>query len=75
MPGERGRYATLTLDPVNGVGLQSLISQFKNLPQIWRYPAQLESRAVDEFVHIVKQICHKIRSLTSLAVLGEKNYR
>lgn len=53
-PGKRDRYVTLTLDPVNGVGLQGMVSQLEDLPQVRRYSAQLESRTVDEFVHVVK---------------------
>ena len=72
---KRDRYIKLTLDPVDSVGLQRFISQLKDLPQIWGYPAQLESRAVDEFVHVVKQVCHTIKSLTSLAASDARNYR
>ena len=44
----------LTLDPVDGIGLQGSVGQLKDLPQIWRYLPQLERRAIDEFVYVVE---------------------
>lgn len=46
--------AALTFNPVDRVGLQGRVSQLKDLPQVRRYLAQLECRAVNEFVHVVK---------------------
>ena len=74
-PEQWDRYVTLTLDPVNGVGLQGVVSQLKNLPQVRRYPAQLEGRAVNEFVHVVKQICNPIKLFMILVVEVGENYR
>ena len=47
-------YVAPTFNPVDGMGLQGLVRQLKDLPQVWRYFAELERRAVDEFVHVVK---------------------
>ena len=73
-PRKRDQYVTLTFDPVDSVGLQGFVSQLKDLPQVRRYPAQLESRAVDEFVHIVKQICnHNVIGIPDID--AEEDYR
>ena len=47
-------HAALTFNPVDRVGLQGGVSQLKDLPQVRRYLAQLECRAINEFVHVVK---------------------
>ena len=45
-----------TLDPVDSVSLQGPIRELKDLPQVWRYLAQLERRTIDELVCVVEQI-------------------
>ena len=74
-PGAQGWCFVLTLDPVDGVSLQCLVGQLKDLPQVGGYPAQLKGRAVDEFIHVVKQIYNPITSFISLADSAGGNYR
>jgi hypothetical protein len=47
-------HVLLTLDPIDGMSFQGFVSQLKYLPQFRRYPAQLERRAINEVVHVIK---------------------
>jgi hypothetical protein len=49
-------HVVLTFNPVDGMGLQCFMSEFEDWPQVRGYLAQLERRAVNELVHVVKEI-------------------
>jgi hypothetical protein len=45
---------TPTLDPIDGMSLQGIVRELEYFPQVWRYLAEFECRAIDELVYVVE---------------------